>query len=141
LSFRPKGPNTVFVTGNFDNWSKSVQLTPDATGNFGKTIDFKEFMNFPITYKYVVDGEWMLDTASKSLPDECGYLNNYLEPADLNHENDAPEKDVPFDESTISLANASVKTAVYDPNVDNQDDTSVLLSTYVLFLLLFLIAK
>lgn len=135
LYFRPKGPNTVFVTGNFDDWSKSIQLTPDTTGNFVKTISFKETMDFPIIYKYVVDGEWKLDTAAKILPIEHGFLNNYLDATDLNHENDAPEKDVPFDESTISLANASVKTAVYVPNVDNQDDTSASLPMYVLFLL------
>lgn len=106
-------------------------MVPDAVGDFVKIIDFSQYKQFPISYKYIVDGEWKLDTSFKSLSDENGFLNNYLDLSDLNYEMDPIKQDVPFADSTKNLAYASAELTVDDPKVDFQGDAGTLDFAYV----------
>ncbi|KAJ3255728.1 hypothetical protein HK103_006095 [Boothiomyces macroporosus] len=68
----------VIVTGDFDNWSQSVELVP-VDGVFEAEIPAGVF-------KFVVDGEWKVSQDYEVVTDEQGNQNNILrpeEPADL----------------------------------------------------------
>ncbi|KAG7810430.1 hypothetical protein KL921_002925 [Ogataea angusta] len=69
----------VYVTGSFDNWSKTCQL--DKTG-----VGFAKVVELPfekIVFKFVVDNQWYTSENDKKEYDECGNLNNVLYPDDL----------------------------------------------------------
>lgn len=51
------GPKSVIVTGTFDQWSSTRQLTKTATGFVGTT---RIPWNQKILFKYIVDGNWAL---------------------------------------------------------------------------------
>ncbi|KAK3686381.1 Cruciform DNA binding protein [Vermiconidia calcicola] len=70
----------VFVTGTFDNWSKSVKLDKKDTVH-EKTIAVPA--SEKILYKFVVDGKWQNDPTTRSETDQGGYVNNVLFPADI----------------------------------------------------------
>ncbi|KAK5999676.1 hypothetical protein QM012_005333 [Aureobasidium pullulans] len=74
----------VYVTGDFDNWSKSVKL--DKTGDsFRKTITLPGEES-RIHYKFVVDGNWTTDSTAKQETDASGNVNNVVEARELSPE-------------------------------------------------------
>ncbi|OQN97096.1 hypothetical protein B0A48_16900 [Cryoendolithus antarcticus] len=75
--------NEVYVTGTFDNWSKSTLLEKSGSAH-EKTIELPETGD-KILYKFVADGNWSYDHTAKSEADESGNLNNVLYPSDLKH--------------------------------------------------------
>ncbi|KAM3425060.1 hypothetical protein BST61_g7027 [Cercospora zeina] len=70
----------VYVTGTFDNWSKSVKLDK-------KDQLHEKLVNLPTTekvfYKFVADGTWSHDHTAKTETDHEGNLNNVLLPEDI----------------------------------------------------------
>ncbi|KAF4342695.1 5 AMP-activated kinase subunit beta-2 [Fusarium beomiforme] len=74
----------VYVTGTFDNWTKSVKLEKE--GNvFSKTVDLKE-PEGKIYYKFIVDGNWIINQSAPNEPDLEGNVNNFITPDQLNTE-------------------------------------------------------
>ncbi|PKY08220.1 hypothetical protein P168DRAFT_11566 [Aspergillus campestris IBT 28561] len=74
----PHSANEVYVTGNFDDWAKSVKL--DRTGDvFEKEIHLP-WMTEKVHYKFVVDGIWTTDPSSPEEDDGSNNINNVLYP-------------------------------------------------------------
>ncbi|KIM20605.1 carbohydrate-binding module family 48 protein, partial [Serendipita vermifera MAFF 305830] len=69
----PVGPSKVVVTGTFDNWSCSTQLTKTDAG-FTGTFDLPWDHKFQ--YKYVVDDVWKVNPAEPTERDPAGNINN-----------------------------------------------------------------
>ncbi|KAI6248386.1 hypothetical protein HI914_03468 [Erysiphe necator] len=66
----------VYVTGSFDDWSKSERLSK--TNNiFAKEVVLP-IASDKIYYKFVVDGNWVTDHTAPQENDELGNLNNVL---------------------------------------------------------------
>ncbi|PMD44274.1 carbohydrate-binding module family 48 protein [Hyaloscypha variabilis F] len=66
----------VYVTGTFDDWSKSEKLVQ--TGNvFEKNVTLPSAAE-KIYYKFVVDGSWVTDPTAPQENDASGNLNNVL---------------------------------------------------------------
>ncbi|KZF19616.1 carbohydrate-binding module family 48 protein [Xylona heveae TC161] len=76
----------VYVTGTFDNWSKSVKLEKNDAGVFEKTVNLPKGQK--IYYKFVVDGVWTTDHTAPHETDPHSNLNSVLLPEQL----DAPKK-------------------------------------------------
>ncbi len=81
LQFLLEAPtgSTVYVAGSFNGWGPAKhRLTED-----GKTGVFKRQVNVEpgtVEYKFVVDGEWQIDSACpKWIPNEFGTLNSVSE--------------------------------------------------------------
>jgi len=68
------GASEVFVTGTFDNWSKSVQLDNN-NGRFEKTILLAAE---DVLFKFLVDGNWVIDTTKETMTDSVGIQNNVI---------------------------------------------------------------
>lgn len=70
----------VYVTGTFDNWSKSEKL--EKVGDiFEKEVTLGDAHTAKkIYYKFVVDGNWTTDHTAPQENDESGNLNNFLTP-------------------------------------------------------------
>ena len=80
--FRWTSPaDEVYVTGTFDNWSKSVQLTKDS-GIFTKQVDLASASE-DVFYKFVVDGDWTVDQSQPTKMDNKGNENNLLRKEDI----------------------------------------------------------
>ncbi|KAM0512442.1 hypothetical protein ACHAPE_008892 [Trichoderma viride] len=71
----------VFVTGTFDNWTKSEQL-PKVGDVFQKSVFLKDASQ-KIYYKYVVDGDWTVNESSPKEADLEGNVNNFIKPEDI----------------------------------------------------------
>ncbi|KAK1809444.1 hypothetical protein LTR12_016183 [Friedmanniomyces endolithicus] len=71
----------VFVTGTFDNWSKTEKLNWNGSG-FEKTLSLPE-QKEKILYKFVADGDWRHDHTAKTETDHQGNINNVLYPSDI----------------------------------------------------------
>jgi hypothetical protein len=70
----------VFVTGTFDNWSKSIKL--EKTGSvFEKTVELPN--EEKILYKFVVDGKWTTNETAPQETDDHNNTNNVLHPSDI----------------------------------------------------------
>ncbi|KAI5954389.1 CRP1 [Candida jiufengensis] len=80
----PKGPEDVIVTGTFDDWSQSLPLVKQVDGSFAIQVPLPPKKE-TIFYKYVVDGEWKVNTSEKVTKDFEGNDNNILEAEDLVH--------------------------------------------------------
>ncbi|KAK4503497.1 hypothetical protein PRZ48_004412 [Zasmidium cellare] len=81
-TFRWEHPaEEVYVTGTFDDWSKTVQLDKKDTV-FEKTVNLKPTTE-KILYKFVADGEWKHDHTGKIETDDKGNVNNVLYPEDI----------------------------------------------------------
>ncbi|KAF8543629.1 immunoglobulin E-set, partial [Trichophaea hybrida] len=64
----------VYVTGTFDDWGKSTKL--EKTGSvFMKKVELP-IQN--IQYKFVVDGDWIIDPNAPIETDSSGIQNNIL---------------------------------------------------------------
>ncbi|ODQ65844.1 hypothetical protein NADFUDRAFT_82797 [Nadsonia fulvescens var. elongata DSM 6958] len=71
----PYEATEVFVTGSFDNWSKSAQLTKES-GSWKAVVDLPA--DKKVLYKFVVDSEWKIDADAATESDETGNLNNLI---------------------------------------------------------------
>ncbi|KAK3394888.1 hypothetical protein B0H63DRAFT_517966 [Podospora didyma] len=77
----PHAAEEVYVTGTFDNWSKSEQLTK--VGDvFEKKVTLPETSE-KVYYKFVVDGDWITDHAAPQEKDPQGNENNFLLPEQM----------------------------------------------------------
>lgn len=82
LPNRPKpGASTVFVTGTFDDWKKTEQLNSE-NGVFTKRVKLPSATDL-VHYKFVVDGDWVIDEAAPTDKDALGNTNNVLREADI----------------------------------------------------------
>ncbi|EPE08216.1 carbohydrate-binding module family 48 protein [Ophiostoma piceae UAMH 11346] len=77
----PNAAEEVYVTGTFDGWSKSAKLEK-VDGIFQKAVQLEDASS-KIYYKFVVDGEWVVDTAAPNEKDESGNINNVLTPENI----------------------------------------------------------
>jgi len=66
----------VYVTGTFDEWSKSEKLIQ--TGNVFEKRVILPPMAGKIHYKFVVDGSWVADPTAPQEYDDHGNLDNFL---------------------------------------------------------------
>ncbi|PSR98982.1 hypothetical protein BD289DRAFT_335760, partial [Coniella lustricola] len=68
----------VYVTGTFDNWSKSEKM--EKIGDvFEKAVELPDTSE-KIYYKFVVDGTWILNDTDPKEKDGSGFENNVLTP-------------------------------------------------------------
>lgn len=107
----------VYVTGSFDDWSKSERLDK-ANNVFTKEV-ILPVASDKIYYKFVVDGNWVTDHTAPQENDESGNLNNVLTVDKINFFLPEPVgtmSGVTADSTTISLAGAVplVKDQKYD---------------------------
>ncbi|KAH7130357.1 hypothetical protein B0J11DRAFT_250590 [Dendryphion nanum] len=65
----------VFVTGDFDNWQKTIQLSKSDDGVFKKTVELPKGKH---AYKFVVDGTWLTNDSHPGENDASGNYNNVL---------------------------------------------------------------
>ncbi|KAK4154163.1 hypothetical protein C8A00DRAFT_14692 [Chaetomidium leptoderma] len=78
----PHDAQEVYVTGTFDNWTKSERL--DRVGQvFEKTVTLPESSD-KIYYKFVVDGSWITDHVAPQEKDHEGNDNNVLLPEQMD---------------------------------------------------------
>ncbi|KAK9455071.1 immunoglobulin E-set, partial [Dipodascopsis uninucleata] len=78
----PADPNVrdVYVTGSFDNWSKSSPMVQNVDGSWTVSIPLPDEK---ITYKFVVNDNWVVDPKAKKEVDASGIENNVLDPKEL----------------------------------------------------------
>ncbi|THW17542.1 hypothetical protein D6D24_03860 [Aureobasidium pullulans] len=74
----------VYVTGDFDNWSKSIKLNKNGD-SFHKTVTIPG-EEHRVHYKFVVDGQWTTDWTAKQETDSSGNVNNVVEARELSPE-------------------------------------------------------
>ncbi|RCI08571.1 hypothetical protein L249_4776 [Ophiocordyceps polyrhachis-furcata BCC 54312] len=70
--------DSVRVTGDFDGWTKSVQLDKTDNGIFEKRVQLKDDSGSKIYYKFVVDSQWTINQSSPHEADSDGNVNNYI---------------------------------------------------------------
>ena len=79
-TFRLKGypeARVVALAGSFNNWGQSQLLFGREEGGWVCRIDLDPGV---YTYKFVVDGDWLLDPANpETAEDEAGNVNNVIE--------------------------------------------------------------
>ncbi|KAJ3829073.1 carbohydrate-binding module family 48 protein, partial [Lentinula raphanica] len=63
----------VIVTGSFDEWAQSVRLQKREDG-FQGTAEIN--WNEKIAYKFVVDGQWVVNSQEPTEADNSGNVNN-----------------------------------------------------------------
>lgn len=82
LTTRPAGPKEVILTGTFDNWAKTLYLVKQVDGLFELVVPLPP-LDGPLLYKYVVDGDWVVNRNEKIGTDASGIENNVLHKSDL----------------------------------------------------------
>ncbi|KAG9673366.1 hypothetical protein KCU99_g6285, partial [Aureobasidium melanogenum] len=108
----------VYVTGDFDNWSKSVKL--DKHGDsFRKTITLPGEES-RIHYKFVVDGNWTTDSTARQETDASGNVNNVVEARELS-----PEPEDRASHAFISSAHPQSTTAALAGQVPLEKERNV----------------
>ncbi|KAI5794585.1 hypothetical protein FPQ18DRAFT_156046 [Pyronema domesticum] len=108
-TFRWDRPATeVYVTGSFDNWSRSTKLEKDGDV-FIKRVELPTDKN--VTYKFVVDGDWVIDPNAPIDTDENGIQNNLItkESIEVPDMSQATINSVVPESSTAALAGAVPK--------------------------------
>ncbi|KAM0287226.1 hypothetical protein ACHAQH_000540 [Verticillium albo-atrum] len=75
----------VYVTGTFDNWTKSEKLSK-VGDSFEKNVTLPDASK-KIYYKFVVDNNWITDHTAPQEPDHEGNVNNFLTPEQIVKEN------------------------------------------------------
>ncbi|KAF1917714.1 hypothetical protein BDU57DRAFT_514115 [Ampelomyces quisqualis] len=71
--------NDVLVTGTFDDWQKTVTLDK-VDGVFKKTVELPKVHT---QYKFVVDGNWVINESARKEDGGDGIVNNVLLPDDI----------------------------------------------------------
>ncbi|KAG7910867.1 hypothetical protein KL906_001247 [Ogataea polymorpha] len=78
----PSGPESVILTGSFDNWSQSLPLIKKGDGSFTLSFPFPKDTE-KVAFKFVVDGKWTTSENYKTETDESGNKNNVLYAKDV----------------------------------------------------------
>ncbi|QPG74937.1 hypothetical protein FOA43_002275 [Brettanomyces nanus] len=74
----PKGPESVVVTGDFDNWSKLCPLVKQPDGSFESSIPLAANQE-KVQFKFVVDDDkWLVSSDYEKETDKGGNVNNVL---------------------------------------------------------------
>ncbi|BFZ64791.1 Cruciform DNA binding protein [Saitoella coloradoensis] len=77
----------VYVTGTFDNWSRSTRLSPTPSSATQKKTSYSAEVELPSTekilYKFVVDGQWVTSPLAATETDAEGNVNNVLYENDI----------------------------------------------------------
>jgi hypothetical protein len=87
----------VYVTGTFDNWSKSVKLDKKGT-IFEKTVNFTPGKEF--AYKFVVDGHWTIDYTKRVEKDKFGNKINLVLSSEITPSAPILDNSLPYVDST-----------------------------------------
>lgn len=106
------------MTGNFDNWSKSIKLDKDGS-SFHKTVSLPGEEKH-ILYKFVVDGEWTTDSTARQERDHDGNLNNVVEARELS-----PEPETRPPQAFISSVHPQSTTAALAGQVPLEKERNV----------------
>ncbi|KAF2030231.1 hypothetical protein EK21DRAFT_65970 [Setomelanomma holmii] len=106
--------NDVLVTGTFDNWQKTVTLEK-VDGVFKKTVELPKVHT---QYKFVVNGEWVVNDTTRKETDSNGIVNNVLEPNDIVDEPVSTLSSAVPQSTTAALAGAVPKES---PKTKSQD--------------------
>ena len=61
------GKHEVYLAGDFNNWSESATPMKEKSGVYEVTINLK---NGEYAYKYIVDGQWIVDESSEEFVDD-----------------------------------------------------------------------
>ncbi|KAL9549956.1 hypothetical protein MBANPS3_004971 [Mucor bainieri] len=72
----PYGGHHVVLTGDFDHWKGSIEMTP-VNGVFEAKVDGLD-RSVDIEYKFIVDGKWCYDVNMDIVKDEAGNINNIM---------------------------------------------------------------
>lgn len=70
-----EGGKNAFVTGTFNNWSEKIPMY--RSGN-----DFTlvyELEKGKYAYKFIVDDEWRFSSDQRTIADQNGFVNNYID--------------------------------------------------------------
>ena len=78
FEWRNSPAEKVFVTGNFDNWKMVNELEKQPDGTFKKIIKLPTNEQ-RILFKFVVDGNWVIDNTIPIEDDGMGNQNNYID--------------------------------------------------------------
>ena len=78
----PEGPTNVILTGEFDNWQATLPLDKTARGDFCVTYPLIFSERDKIYFKFIVDGEWTVNSAYPTEYGSDGIENNYITLAD-----------------------------------------------------------
>ncbi|KAK7746364.1 Cruciform DNA binding protein [Cytospora paraplurivora] len=103
----PHAGEEVYVTGTFDNWSKSEKMEKVGDKLFEKSVDLPDSSD-KIYYKFVVDGTWTTNPTDSHELDEGGNENNVLTPETILRSFPATTaimSNVTEDSTTAQLAN------------------------------------
>ncbi|CAH00522.1 Mdg1p [Kluyveromyces lactis] len=73
----PKGPQEVVVTGNFDNWTGSLPLVKQPSGDFSLTMPLPPNDDDKFVFKFIVDGEWVVSDKYEK-DSSAGPINNVI---------------------------------------------------------------
>ncbi|KAF2737437.1 hypothetical protein EJ04DRAFT_118225 [Polyplosphaeria fusca] len=98
------GGDGVVVTGDFDDWKKTIVLEKD-DGIFKKTVDLPSGTH---QYKFIVDGVWKHNDSAPKQEDGQGGYNNLLRPEDLKEPVSTLSSAAP-ESTTAALAGAVPK--------------------------------
>ncbi|KAB5539360.1 hypothetical protein GE09DRAFT_316019 [Coniochaeta sp. 2T2.1] len=120
----PHAAEEVYVTGTFDNWSKSEKLEK-VGDHFEKTVTLPENTE-NIFYKFVVDGNWTTDHEAPIAKDSEGNDNNLLKVEDIKQS--APPmaavlSNVTPDSTTVGLASNVPLEPKREAHVEDKKDT------------------
>ncbi|CAG8846873.1 34554_t:CDS:1, partial [Racocetra persica] len=76
----PHWGSNVSIAGSFDDpyspWSPIPMTKSDSSSNFVITLNLKS--STPYYYKFVVDGQWVLDSDEEAHPDSGGHYNHVV---------------------------------------------------------------
>ncbi|RPA89756.1 hypothetical protein L873DRAFT_1783668 [Choiromyces venosus 120613-1] len=93
----------VYVTGSFDSWGKSTKLNKEGDA-FIATVSLP---SEKILYKYVVDGNWIVDITARREAGDDGIENNVLLPEDLIEEKTESDEKTEPDMSAAVISSAA----------------------------------
>ncbi|KAF2832367.1 hypothetical protein CC86DRAFT_366183 [Ophiobolus disseminans] len=107
--------NEVLVTGTFDDWQKTVTLEKK-DGVFTKSVELPKVHT---QYKFVVDGNWVINESARKEDDGNGIVNNVLQPEDIVDEPVSTLSSAAPHSSTAALAGAVPKESEKTRSTDS----------------------
>ena len=82
----PKGPETVILTGAFDDWKGTLPMVKDPSGAFEITLPVKfDSPDNEVSFKFIVDGQWLPNKDYKVTTD-AGVENNFITEEDVKRQ-------------------------------------------------------
>ncbi|KAJ3395101.1 hypothetical protein HDU92_006186 [Lobulomyces angularis] len=73
---RSENANKVFVVGDFNNWSATSSPMTKVNNKWTATINLDTSKNYQ--YKFIIDGQWTVDSRAAQINDGKGNINNLL---------------------------------------------------------------